>query len=519
MNRSDLLGELDFDAAVVKELDSTTRLLPPTPVTAELKFRSNKVAKLIREELARGAQAKPASVVLAPKVRGSRPLNQWRMQDRVLYRALVERLRLQLPIELQSRRPHSEFEAAPYENQDNTYICSTDITAYYQYIDHDVLADELTAQTGDYHAVNALINLLEQVMGTRVGIPQVHASSDILGDTYIDPIRRTLIREGYDTYVYADDFRIGCSSLGQARASLELCANSARSLGLVLNDSKTRTYKRETYAPTLKPLSAAATALLEEMDLNRAAEFLMGGEYEDLGEPTPVAPDFSRFTDPTPGADDAESVTAPEFDEEDSTLVLGVWEAWASNPDRHTDEFFRRFLGQALPGLGLLGENGPLIALPTLLETAPHLTPQLAAYLRNLSASGSFLVDHAQAAVYSQVRSDRLSEWQKVWLASVLGSPNALRPQWKPPAADPAQIVGWLEECVKDESSDVLAAAAAEALGHLRLGNTAILKKAYGRIAPEHRLSVLWALGRLDSEEAYEVADSKFDRLVLPDPQ
>ncbi|ATI36400.1 hypothetical protein CPI83_29830 (plasmid) [Rhodococcus sp. H-CA8f] len=519
MNRSDLLGELDFDDAVVKELDATTRLLPPSPVTAKLKFRGGKVAELIRDELARGVQAKPASVVLAPKVRGARPLNQWRLQDRVLYRALVERLRLQLPIELQGRRPHSEFEAAPYENQDNKYICSTDITAYYQYIDHDVLADELTAQTGDYHTVSALIGLLEQVMGTRVGIPQVHAASDILGDTYIDPIRRTLIREGFDAYVYADDFRIGCTSLGQARASLELCANAARSLGLVLNDSKTRTYKRETYASTLKPLSAAATALLEEMDLNRAAEFLMGGEYEDLGEPAPLAPDFRRFADSTPGADDAESVTAPEFDEEDSTLILGVWEAWASNPDRHTDEFFRRFLGQALPGLGLLGENGPLEEVPTLLETAPHLTPQLAEYLRNLAAPGSFLADRTRAVVYSGVRSDRLSEWQKVWLAYVLGSPSALRPQAKRLAPDPSQIVAWLEECVQDESSDVLAAAAAEALGRLHMGSTAILKKAYGRIAPEFRLSVLWALGSLDSEKAAEVAESKFDRLVLSDPQ
>lgn len=519
MNRSDLLGELDFDAAVVKELDSTTRLLPPTPVTAELKFRSNKVAKLIREELARGTQARPASVVLAPKVRGSRPLNQWRMQDRVLYRALVERLRLQLPIELQSRRPHSEFEAAPYENQDNTYICSTDITTYYQYIDHDVLADELTAQTGDYHAVNALINLLEQVMGTRVGIPQVHASSDILGDTYIDPIRRTLIREGYDTYVYADDFRIGCSSLGQARAALELCANSARSLGLVLNDAKTRTYKRETYFLTLDPLNAAATALLEEINLNGAAVFLLSGGYENQAETGPLTPDFGNIDVTAPGADDAESVNAPKFDKEDTALILGVWEAWASNPDRHTDEFFRRLLAQALPGLGMLGEDGPLNELSTLLENAPHLTPPLADYLRNLVAKVPFLADQTEAVVYSRVRSDRLSEWQKVWLAYVLGSPNVLRPHSKRPAPAPSHIVEWLEECVQDESSAVLAAAAAEALGQLHVGSTAILKKAYGRIAPEFRLSVLWALGQLDSEKASEVAESKFDRLVLSDPQ
>lgn len=142
-----------------------------------------------------------------------------------------------------------------HRNQSNAYIASTDITAYYQYIDHDVLADELIAQTGDFHAVTALTDLLHQVMGGRVGIPQVHSSSDILGDTYIDPIRRTLIRAGYDAYSYADDFRIGCHNLGSARAALELCSAAAHELGLVLNDAKTFTYGRDTYDQALGRVS------------------------------------------------------------------------------------------------------------------------------------------------------------------------------------------------------------------------------------------------------------------------
>ena len=45
----------------------------------------------------------------------------WRLQDRVLYRALVDRLKLKLPEDLQGRETHDEFERRPHQNPDNTY--------------------------------------------------------------------------------------------------------------------------------------------------------------------------------------------------------------------------------------------------------------------------------------------------------------------------------------------------------------------------------------------------------------
>ncbi|MGE2772572.1 RNA-directed DNA polymerase [Rhodococcus sp. 1.20] len=515
MHRSVLLDELDLATAVTAELEYTTLLLPPLAVTGVLTFRSEQVTNLVRSALDQDVTATPASVVLASKTKGVRPLNQWRLQDRVFYSALVERLRLQLPNELQKRRSHAKFEAAPYANDVNEYICSTDITAYYQYIDHDVLADELIAQTGDFHAVTALTGLLEQIMGTRVGIPQVHDASDVLGDTYVDPIRRALIRAGYDTYVFADDFRIGCSSLGQARAALELCTNAARELGLVLNDAKTYTYKRETYLGTMNRLSTAESTLLEEMNLKVAADFLFPREYADRDKASPLEPDFSHIDGAVPGMDGEESVDDPRIDERNSDLVRAVWAAWENNTEARTHQTVRHLLGQALPALGTLGDEGPLSQVPNLLDTAPHLTPKIAAYLKNLDADDVLHSNRVDNLIYTLVRSDRLSEWQKLWLAYVLGSPKAAHPFEPAPDPRPPLIIEWLNDCVQSEH-DALAAAAADSLGRLNVGDTDILTAAYGRVAPEYRLPILWALGKLDPDKAHKVAEGKYHRLVLP---
>jgi hypothetical protein len=90
-------------------------------------------------------------------------------------------------------------------------------------------------------AVDSLLAVLASTMGRSVGIPQVHPASDVLGDTYIDPVRRRMIRHGYYTFTYADDFRITAASLGRARAAVEACAIEIRRRGVVLNERKTLT--------------------------------------------------------------------------------------------------------------------------------------------------------------------------------------------------------------------------------------------------------------------------------------
>ena len=502
-----LLGQLDLTAAITAELTYSTRLLPTSTEQRVLQDRIGEVEALIKASIQMDSAAEPASIVVAAKTKGSRPLNMWRLQDRVLYRALVERLRAKLPHELQQRRSHDEFERHPYDNPDNAFIDSTDITAYYQYVDHDVLADELIAQTGDFHAVTALTTLLGQVMGGQVGIPQVHNSSDILGDTYIDPVRRKLIRAGYDAYCYADDFRIGCASLGEARAALELCASAARELGLVLNDAKTFTYRRDTYEKTLERREKAVKELLQNIvlppDVNN---FLFRHDYTETWTRDPVEPDLSSIDDTTPTQDDHENILTDELGGQHDDLMREVWRVWTEHEKKRDSLTLRGLLGQALPVLGRLLETDPMSHVEQLLDNAPDLTPQVAAYLTGLANRQDFLHLQVDPIILRLLNSDRHSEWQKLWLVHAAGSLGA---------AVSDDTIEWLENSVQNHSP-IVAAYAADALGRLERGNFDTLKGALDRVNTEYRLPIVWALGKLDAVSARAVVDSRLDRLMLP---
>lgn len=469
MGQSTLLEQLDLTAAIIEELRYSTRLLPASPEQVILRDHIREVESVLKASLQQNNAAEPASVVLASKTKGLRPLNLWRLQDRVLYRALAERLRLKLPAHLQKRVSHDEFTQSPHLNQDNDYIASTDITAYYQYIDHDVLADELIAQTGDFHAVTALTELLQQVMGGRVGIPQVHSSSDVLGDTYIDPIRRKLIRAGYDAYSFADDFRIGCPNLGSARAALELCSTAAHELGLVLNDAKTFTYHRGTYEQALGQRERTAEKLLHNADLTQSAtRFLVRNHYTEEEVSVPAEPDFSSLENPLPAQGDVDDINEGTLDAERNTLVREVWRVWTQRPEERRNQTLRELLGQALPVLGKLGEKGPLAEAKKLLDDAPDLTPMVAEYLTNLAVSDPFSEVPVTPTLLGLLTSDRHSDWQKVWLAHTAGTLGTT-------ASD--QIVKWLTDRVRD-GSPILAAHSAAALGALGRGDATTLKQA-----------------------------------------
>jgi hypothetical protein len=182
------------------------------------------------------------------------------IEDRTVYRALVDRLAQELPDDLRHRQSNADFQRAPLDQTpEAAYITITDIASYYVYVDHDVLMDELTSQTGDYDAVEATVTLLGKVMGRGIGIPQVSTASDVLGDTYLDRGRRNLNRRGLSVFRYADGFRLTASSLLDARRDLDVCGAEVYRLGLMLNDTKTFTNRRETYEANLNKFRDADT--------------------------------------------------------------------------------------------------------------------------------------------------------------------------------------------------------------------------------------------------------------------
>lgn len=194
----ELLKRLDLTRAAELELTMSNRLMPRRPDRIALAGQADDVRRLFRTKYAKGQFGDLADIIFIEKNRrGRRPISEMTLRDKVLFRALVDLIAASLPAHLVTRAPHEEFKRSPLKMPEVRYVSKTDVASYYEYVDHDRLADELEAQTGEALAIAALMDLLLRVMGRRVGLPQVHRSSDILGDTYIDPVRRRMRRAGY----------------------------------------------------------------------------------------------------------------------------------------------------------------------------------------------------------------------------------------------------------------------------------------------------------------------------------
>lgn len=156
-----LLRRADLTNAVALELSSRNRLLPRRWDYAALALESAAVETWLRPQLRRGPSGKSASVVFADKGwRGARPLHVMTLEDRVLYRALLGLISEALPERLRSRVEVEQFRNAPLDVPGVEYISKTDVTSYYEFVDHDLLCAELIAQTGEELAVDALTDLL-----------------------------------------------------------------------------------------------------------------------------------------------------------------------------------------------------------------------------------------------------------------------------------------------------------------------------------------------------------------------
>lgn len=497
-----LLRRADLRNAVALELSSRNRLLPSRWDYGALAADPPAVETWLRPQLRRGASGRNTSVVLADKEwRGTRPLHVMTLEDRVLYRALVGLISQALPERLCGRVPIEQFRNAPLHVPGTEYISKTDVTAYYEFVDHDLLCAELIAQTGEELAVDALANLLASVLGRRVGLPQVHPASDVLGDTYIDPVRRRLLRHGHAVFTYSDDFRIASPSLGDARSSLEACAMEVRALGLVLNERKTYTYGAENYRRSLTSFADVEQRLFADGE-SPDQEYGDGAAPVTLG----ISPLDSLDEDEALSTDDGE--VAEDIDPQRLGAARRAWELWETEEMQAGQDaaIIQSKLGRALPTLGAAGETGPLGLLPGLLRFEPALTPQVAAYLDAYGQHGRRARADLRSALDEVVTGNILSAWQGMWLAQVAGGLRRSRRRHG--------YEDWLAQCTAD-GHDGLAATAAAALGRIRRGDPDLVAAAVERVGPEWRRLAFWGLIGLDPTRAENIADDKLDRLLL----
>ncbi len=378
----------------------------------------------------------PSRVVSVRKQRhGVRPVAELCVRDRVLYRALVNRWSNFLPEPDRSGGAWDGFRNAPLQTATApNYVVSSDVTAYYQYVDHGLLAREILARTGDSDGVEALAGLLAGLVGRSYGLPQQSGSSDVLAEAYLSIVERRLLRQGLSVWRYNDDFRIAANSWSDALNAVDSLERECREMGLALNDSKTIIRLRNTYAGGLDRREKLLDEISDEVEMN-----LAGLTLSYVGDVIEVAPDPG---DVTPSA--ARQVI-------DDWYGLAQRENSISEDERGRMEVLAELLSWALTVMRQQPTDPDVLrSCGLMLRTEQVLTPQVARYLERADDEPAMAVDWFEDFLG---KNPYLTPWQAWWVAPALrgiaGSYGAGSSQrawldsiWKDPKSPEPVIAG-----------------------------------------------------------------------------
>lgn len=499
-----ILADVDYEAAVSDELSARNRFLPPPLASWALRGNVEELAGRLETRMRSGFEPSPHDSVLARKAgRGSRPLAYMALEDRFVYRALVKVVERRLP-DLGGRGDYDAFVKSPLDVDGCEYVLKADVAAFYQYVDHERLIDEVVAQTGDDLAITAVVELLEAGSGRRFGLPQMQAPSDVLADTYVDPIRRSLVRKGHRVFRYADDFRVPCANYSEALESLELIERAAYELGLVLNEAKTSSPRRSTYEQSLSELQDAETQLFARLAVEGMTieDFFasVGGRYgedDELGDE--VGDDIELPALPGVGHDEADPPEDPPEEVEPTseqiavaTRVVDMWESEELSRFAWSGSVWSALLRKSLLTLESAQDSIALNSAISLLVREPHLTPQVCSYLIALGRENP---DEVHDLLNELCSSDIVSVWQSLWVAYLAGSVPGTRVK--------QAHVDWLRRQV-DGPHHAVTAQAALALARRGLLTIDVGARAYERAHVAHRPTAGLALAAVQGAAGIE---------------
>ena len=457
-----LHSRLDFDRAVRDEIAHPIDSLPSRIVEHAVRGHEADYAALLQAQLSQGFELEPSATVWLPKpghVGRYRPIAALGLRDRVLMRALTNELSTDLPAPDRSFEAQQAFQRRPLET-DAAYVVIADVSSFYFFVDHELLASRLVDLTARADTAEATREVLDALVGRPYGLPQNFGPSAPLSEAFIAPVERRLLRSGIVAFRANDDFRLCAASWGEALQALERLQEEVGSVGLDLNGDKSWILKRETYASNLDLVNRYLAEALELVD----DDDLLG--IDEYAEATVVVDE-----------DDDDAEAEDEDDEEDVEADPAVVDAFSHILDlavsrRFSDEqldgFERTANRQALVlSLGALAHLGSDVAVDggaQMVAVDPLLTRQYVQYLRALPAEGPISADRVQATL------DRFRGhapfWTQAWMVNVLLDRRAELTR---------DVVEWLRMLLGSRSPAVLRMRAAMALAmHGELGAQAI---------------------------------------------
>jgi hypothetical protein len=502
------------------------RLLPPNWGDMALQGSEEAVASWLTSLMRREFHVAGEDVVLARKLeRGARPLSVLGLQERLLYRGAVSLVQHPAAtVNARSQEEYETFRQAPLGVAECRYVLKTDIAAYYQYIDHERLIDEVVAQTGDDLAISVATDLLHEATGRTYGLPQLSSVSDVLAEIYIEPMRRTLVRAGFAVSRFADDFRVACRSYEEALTAWEAADSAARELGLVLNESKTSTPGRDRYAASLTAIRDQERELFADLEVEDLGEPEYwddeGWEDDDDEEEENEGRDQALLADQDFTEGDVATETEDHRIDETTvsqdqlTAARAVLERWLAEQSddvvrhRETAQITATLLGRALRVLARAEDPGGLDKMTMMLVYEPSLTPTIVRYARRCISTHR---DNVVQALDDTCESGVVSAWQAIWVAYLAG--ELPRRRRRVQNAGHVGHVAWLRDQAKSPNSAV-AAEAILALARRNFVTADEVNSVLSRLTTVQRPTGIVALASLGTEAlAASGTPSELDRL------
>jgi len=124
---------------------------------------------------------------------------------------------------------------------DSPYMVATDITAFFDFVKHELLLPELRDSGVDQRVIDSLRRMLrEWASAPNTGIPQGPDVSRVLGNFYMASVDHVMDGiEGVRYFRFMDDVRIVGSSRAEVIAALQTLDQECRRRGLALSSKKT----------------------------------------------------------------------------------------------------------------------------------------------------------------------------------------------------------------------------------------------------------------------------------------
>ena len=167
----------------------------------------------------------------------------------------------------------------------NSYVVVTDIADFFRRIYHHRLEGALSVATDRVEHRRGILKLIKQWTDlASYGIPVGVSASRLLAEVVIDDVDKALLAEGTVYCRYVDDFRIFCTSKGEAYEKLALLAGLLDSNhGLALQSGKTEILSVPAFSE--KYLEPHSTTVLRSLAKNYREildEIGVDDPYEEL---------------------------------------------------------------------------------------------------------------------------------------------------------------------------------------------------------------------------------------------